>query len=256
MTPDIDLITVQRVQLLRDAPMPLHSQLSDAFRQRIASGEWPPHYRLKAEPEFAADLGVSRGTLRRALTTLIDESLLRQVQGKGTYVTSTLLEPAIAQRLSTLSEDFVSQGINTTTIVLASELTDAPIPVSRLLDIGPRQRVLRLRRLHETARGPVALTVNYVRVDLAPGLEEFDFAGHSLFQVLEADYGLQINAGRRTFSAVSATAETAELLALTAGDPVQYLEQITYLASGQPIEYSDVWINSSKAQVTSILARQ
>lgn len=242
--------------LNRDVPTALHAQISDRIRGRIASGEWPSHYRLRTEPELAEDFGVSRGTLRRALTTLIKEGLLKQAQGRGTFVTSTLLEPAIAQKLSTLSEDFASQGVEVDTEVLACHLLEAPKPVASLLDVAPGQRVMHLSRLRSTNKGAVALLDNYVRADLAPGIEKLDFADHSLFGVLENRYQLRIASGRRTFTAEAASTQVATALNLPEGAPVQYLEQVTYLADGRPIEYSDVWINSSMLRVTSILARR
>ena len=136
--------------LLRDAPASLHSQISETFRARIASGEWPAHYRLKTEPELAVELGVSRGTLRRALTTLLDEGLLRRVRGRGTYVASAIIEPAIAQRLSTLTEDFVRDGIPTESIVLDCTLTLPPKPVAALLDLPQEQSALFLARIRRT----------------------------------------------------------------------------------------------------------
>ena len=160
----------------RDAPVAIHTQISDRIRLKIASGEWPPHYRLKSEPELAHELGVSRGTLRRALSTLIEEGLLRQVRGRGTFVTSTIIEPAIAQKLSTLTEDFARQGVVTETAVIACELMDPPKPVAALLEAGVGSRVLRLVRVRSTEQGPVALLHNYVRADIAPGIEQQDAA--------------------------------------------------------------------------------
>lgn len=240
----------------RDAPIAIHAQISDAFRARIASGEWPPHYRLKSEPDLAAELGVSRGTLRRALTTLIEEGLLRQVRGRGTFVTSTTIEPAIAQRLSTLSEDFANQGVETTTRVIDCELIDPPRPLAALLEVPAGGSLLKLVRLRSTDHGPVALLFNYVRTDFAPGIEQTDFATESLFGVLENRYSLRISSARRTFSAEAASDEVAAFLAIPEGSPVQYLEQVTYLADGRPIEYSDVWIHSGHLRVTSLLSRR
>jgi GntR family transcriptional regulator len=37
-------------RLDRDAPAPLHAQVSEQIRTRIVSGDWPPHYRLRSEP--------------------------------------------------------------------------------------------------------------------------------------------------------------------------------------------------------------
>lgn len=243
-------------EIKRGLPVAIHAQISDGIRARIASGDWPAHYRLKSEPELASELGVSRGTLRRALTTLIEEGLLRQVRGKGTFVTSTTIEPAIAQKLSTLSEDFANQGIATTTTVLACELIDPPRPVAALLEVPPGGKVLKLSRLRSTADGPVVLLHNYVRTDFAPGLETVDFSTSSLFGALEGRYGLKIGSARRTFSAEAAEGDVARLLQLSPGAPVQYLEQVTYLANDRPVEYSDVWIHSGRLRMTSLLSRR
>ncbi|XTZ17782.1 GntR family transcriptional regulator [Micromonospora echinospora] len=243
-------------RLDRDAPAPLHAQVSEQIRTRIVSGDWPPHYRLRSEPELAADLGISRGTLRRALATLIRDGLLVQVRGRGTFVTSTAIEPSIAQKLNTLSEDFARQGVSYTTEVLSQRVIAAPPPLATLLDLDPGQSVLHLERLRSTTTGPVAWLVNYVRTDLAPGLDRADLADRSLFGLLENDHGLKITTGRRTFSATAATGRVADALGVPEGFPLLYLEQITYLYDGRAIEYSDVWIHSERMRVTSLLSRR
>lgn len=236
-------------------PGTLHSQISAKLRAQIAGGAWPAHHRLKPEPDLAAELGVSRGTVRRALRTLIAEGALVQVRGKGTFVTSTVVEPAIAQKLSSLAEDFADHGVPLITRVLGAELTVPPPAVASLLQSGAAEPILRLHRLRSTAEGPVALLANFVRADRAPGIETVDFTRATLFGTLADRYGLHITAGRRTFSAVSAEGELAERLELPAGSPLLHLEQVTYLTDGSPIEYSDVWIRSDRLRITSLLTR-
>jgi DNA-binding GntR family transcriptional regulator len=248
--------TIADAAINREAPVAIHAQISESIRNRIARGEWPAHYRLKSEPELAADLGVSRGTVRRALATLIQEGLLRQVRGRGTFVTSMTFEPSIAQRLSTLSEDFSAQGILFDTSVLFHGLVSPPQPVAALLDLPVSGTVFQLDRLRSTGGSAVTLLGNFVRSDLVPGIDDFDFAGASLFGTLEGHYGLKIGTARRTFSAEAATEAVAEALAVPVGAPVQYLQQVTYLADGRPIEYSDVWIQSERLKVTSLLSRR
>lgn len=239
----------------RHMPAAVHAQISDDFRARIASGEWPASYRLPSEPELASQLSVSRGTLRRALRTLIQEGLLRQVRGRGTFVTSTTIEPAIAQKLTSLSEDYTRQGVTTTTEVIDRQLVVPPAPVAALLDIPANGTVFRLYRRHVTEQGPIALLHNFVRAASVPGIEQVDFTKERLFATLEDKYSLRIASARRTFSAEPAGEAVAADLALPEGSPIQYLEQVTYLDDGQPIEYSDVWIRSDRLRVTSLLSR-
>lgn len=69
-------------------------RVSDAvattLEQRILEGSLKPGDRLPAERELAAELGVSRPSLREAIQKLASKGLLRSQQGGGTYVTGAL----------------------------------------------------------------------------------------------------------------------------------------------------------------------
>jgi GntR family transcriptional repressor for pyruvate dehydrogenase complex len=69
----------------------------DRIRERVASGEWPAGSRLPREADLAAELGLSRNSLREAVRALSLARVLEVRQGDGTYVSSLepgeLLEP-------------------------------------------------------------------------------------------------------------------------------------------------------------------
>jgi DNA-binding GntR family transcriptional regulator len=95
-----------------------------------------------------------------------------------------------------------------------------------------------------------------VRLDACPDIERVDFTLKSLFGVLEGEYGLVLASGRRTFAAQGAPPVVAEALGVSAGNPVLYLEQVTYLQDATPVEYSDVWIRSDRLKLSSLLTRE
>ena len=49
---------------------PLYAQVESILNARIAAGEWQPGHALPSEPELAQELGVSHGTVRKALDAL------------------------------------------------------------------------------------------------------------------------------------------------------------------------------------------
>jgi GntR family transcriptional repressor for pyruvate dehydrogenase complex len=65
----------------------------DKIQELIISGSWGPGDRLPKETELAAQLGLSRNSLREAVRALSQLRVLEVRQGDGTYVTS--LEPAL-----------------------------------------------------------------------------------------------------------------------------------------------------------------
>jgi DNA-binding GntR family transcriptional regulator len=244
------------VGLERRGPTPLWEQVARSFRERILSGEWPAHMKLDAEPELARRLGISRGTLRRALRPLIEEGLLVQAQGRGTFVSSTReIEPPIAERMLSLAEALERRGVAFTTQVCSVEPVVPPPRIAALLTLPPGARTIRLVRRRAVAGSTIALLVNYVRCDLCPGIETKDFGSRTLFGVVERDYGLRIEWGRRTFEAQAAPPEVAVMLEIPPGSPVIYIEQVAYLGGGVPVEYSDVWIRGDRVRLSWLLER-
>src|SRR5918993_3706091 len=65
---------------------PLYRQVRDLLVKRIAEGIWLAGQALPSEPEIAGDLGVSPGTVRKALDEMAAENLVVRRQGRGTYV--------------------------------------------------------------------------------------------------------------------------------------------------------------------------
>ena len=82
MTAQVDARTIAR-GLQPQAGEPLHRQLEAALRRLVHTGEVPPGASLPGELELAAELGMSRHTVRHALGVLAAEGLLRRQRGRG-----------------------------------------------------------------------------------------------------------------------------------------------------------------------------
>ena len=242
--------------LMRDSASPLHSQISAAMRERIRTGEWPPHYKLHAEGDLAASLNVSRGTIRRALRTLIDEGLLQQVQGRGTFVTDVRTERNYVDPLRSMAEELRAQGIHYETKVLMFTCDAPEQTVARLLDLSPSEKAWRLERVRSGTDGkPLMFLRNWISKRECPALDGGALENKSLFDVLEHDKSIRIAMGRRTLNADLADHELARVLEVDEGAPLFYVQQITYTAGDRPLEYSDVWMPASRIAMTSIVRR-
>lgn len=61
-------------------------QLYETLKAAISGGQYASGSRLPKEVEFAAELGVSRKTLRHALERLENDHLIERIRSKGTFV--------------------------------------------------------------------------------------------------------------------------------------------------------------------------
>ncbi|GGO36325.1 PLP-dependent aminotransferase family protein [Deinococcus humi] len=97
--------------------MPLSKQIYCAIRDAIESGQIPAHAKLPSWRDLAAQLGVSRGTVRLAYERLIDEQLAVGLGAAGTRVTerppssSRSVTTTEAVPMSTLFRDFSTRPV-------------------------------------------------------------------------------------------------------------------------------------------------
>lgn len=238
------------------SPEPLYQQVMRWVQEQIRSGRWPQRQKLPAEIDLAAALGISRGTLSRAVKELVVQGLLVQIHGKGTFVASADIEQPLAQRLAAFSEVLAERGIPYSTAVLRQATGEAPVEAISHLRLTPQQPVLHLSRIRLIEGEPVAYMENYVPLHLAPGLEQADFTHRGLFATLEQEYGLQLAHGHRTFEALAASEAIAVHLGVVPGAPVFYIEQVVYLADGQPVEYSEVWLRGNRFRLSALVHRE
>ena len=69
-----------------DASGPIYRQLVDQILLGIKAGALKPGQRLPTERDLAAQLGVARGTVKKAYRELADNNIVEVLQGSGTYI--------------------------------------------------------------------------------------------------------------------------------------------------------------------------
>ncbi|WGT64484.1 FadR/GntR family transcriptional regulator [Variovorax paradoxus] len=90
--------------MLAQAPRTsLADSAANSIRAEISAGRWTVGSRIPIEPQLALLLGVSRGTVREAVKTLVSRGLLEVRQGSGTYVRSGFDPAANLQKMQRAS---------------------------------------------------------------------------------------------------------------------------------------------------------
>lgn len=68
------------------SPTPIYVQVADLIAGRIEAGELQPMQPIPSEDRLTTELGVARGTVRRAVQELRDRGLVFTLPQRGTYV--------------------------------------------------------------------------------------------------------------------------------------------------------------------------
>jgi len=214
-----------------DDSQPLYQQLQRALREAIERRVLAPNDALPPERDIAADLRVSRITVRKALDGLVEEGLLVRRQGSGNFVASRI-EKNFA-KLTSFSEDMRSRGLKPRSVWL-NRAQGAVTPEEALtLRLGPGAPVYRFHRLRFADETPMCLEFATVVGTALPSLQD---VGSSLYEALERAGNRPVRALQR-LRALLLNAEQAKLLHASEGDAGLLVERVGFLRDGSAVEY-------------------
>jgi GntR family transcriptional regulator len=245
-------------QINRDSATPVYVQIVNWLTSQIVTGSWQPNHQLQSEPDLAEKLGVSRGSLRKAIGVLVARGMLEQVHGKGTYVRDTVLEHTWASRLVSMSEELNWQGIPFATEVLAQEICDPPESrIAQTLQLAPDAQVLHLLRRRFVNDDPIAVHQTFFPAGEFADLVTVDFTKKTMVtDVLEQMLGLRLAKAEHTISAISADQITGQWLGVSPGEPVIYDEHILYDDSENIVEFTKGWFRGDRMNLKTVVYRE
>lgn len=211
--------------------LPLYQQLQRALRQAIDEGAFRPAAALPAERQLAAELGISRITVRKAIDALVEEGLLVRRPGSGNFINSRI-EKNFA-KLTSFSEDMRARGREPRSDWLKrAEGLVTPEEALRLR-LSPGTRVLRFHRIRFADDAPMCL--EYATI-ASFALSSLEAVKESMYEALEASGNRPVRALQR-LSAVLLNTEQARLLQASRGDAGLCVERLGFLRDGRAVEF-------------------
>jgi GntR family transcriptional regulator len=218
---------------------PLYQQIKVLILQSLQAGEWKPGDPIPSEMELAARFRVSQGTVRKAIDELAAENLVVRRQGKGTFV-ATHAEQHVQYRFLRLmpdSGDLQSEGPAERQIIDCRR-SRASADIARPLALRTGDAVLQLRRVLSFQGAPTILEDVWLPGGPFKGLTTERLATHQgpMYALFETEFGVRMVRAEEKIRAVAADAVSAELLGVTAGEPLLSVERTAYTYNDIPME--------------------
>ena len=224
-----------------DAPaaLPMHQQISELLMREIASGRLVEGERLPPERDYAARLGTSVRTLRKALADLSDKGLLERVQGSGNYVRRNAQAESV---YSMFRLELPEGGGLPRAQVLDIARLHKPADLPAFGTAPEATRIRRLRRLNDTV-----IAVEEIWLDGAAGAIDPALLGDSLYLYYKTHLGFWITRAedRVTIGEVPGWAPAA--FTRPPGTVTGYIERLSWAQGPAPIEFSRTWFDTARA---------
>jgi GntR family transcriptional regulator len=223
--------------------MPRKSVLADRLRdellEEMTSSQLPPGTKLPTEGELATRFGVSRATVREAVTSLVEAGYVTRRHGSGSYVAERRRMPhGLDSTLSYLAM-IESAGAHAGMRVLEAVL-DQYSKLDSQLQLRQGDTVLAVERVRTADDQPVIYSRDRIPARLLKADLDLQNLHPSLFGLLSSS-GHAADHATATLRAVASTSRTAKVLGIRRGKPLLYVEEIDYDRDGTPVMLSREW---------------
>jgi GntR family transcriptional regulator len=217
---------------------PLRSaSVRDEIVRRIADGRLPKGARLPSEPELAAELSVSRATLREALQSLATEGVVHRRRGSGTFV---LERPQMASSLDLnygITAAIRAAGMKPGTREAGYRTEPATADDAEKLGVVPGTNLVVIDRVRTANDQPVVVSRDIFVGDRLQNVEhvvDLMLKG-SIYDVIQNAMGVVVDYGVATFHPIQADSQLAAKLEVPRGALLIYLWQVDYTTDGTPV---------------------
>ncbi|KKB74352.1 GntR family transcriptional regulator [Bacillus glycinifermentans] len=235
--------------LNNDSSKPLYVQLKQIISDDIKRGIYSPSEKLPAENELCEIYNVSRITVRKAISDLVEEGYLTRQQGKGTFVKSPKMKRELVA-VNGYSEYMMSTGKTPRHKVISAEKKAAPRHIAKRLQLPPESPVLELKRILFNDDMPFTFDITHYPLSRFPDIDRFISDSVSMHHILKTEYQVSPAYNTKLLNVVFAKAEDSKHLACDIGDALFEIDKVAYGAEDDPIYCSLFLMHTNRVTFT------
>lgn len=217
---------------------------------QISRGQLRPGERLGAERDLAVALGVSRSTVRQALSALADAGVVRRVPGRGggTFVRQNKLDRDLSQVVG-VPALLRRQGMTAGSQIVSTGLAAADEATAAALELAPGDYVIDVVRIRLADGIPLSLEHVWLPAQRFAGLLDLPLGG-SLYELLQEHYGTVPGEALEHIEVVAAADDEASILGVERGASLLSITRTTKDADGAVFESSHDLFRADRTVIT------
>ena len=227
-------------------PLPKYHQIYLVLCEQLQEGKFDAG--LPGELALMQQFAVARVTVRRALSQMAEEGLIKREPGRGTRPLRSDGADKLGKsshashlggqqaRLTGLLENLVTMGLRTSVKVLSVQHLKAPKDVGEKLQLANGAMVQKAERVRSTREGPVSLITTWVPESIAHGFGRRELSQKPILVLLE-EAGVIVGRAEQTISARLADVEMARHLDVPVGSALLAVRRLIYDDQEKPVQW-------------------
>lgn len=203
-----------------------YEKIVEEIKKDIKNGRYQKG--LPSERDLAKQFETSRGTIRKVIDLLKEESVVNSARGSGTYLNRRPINQELNSVYS-LSEDMNRMNRSLTTEILDYKLIHINKEVAIKMGVEEGELVYYIKRLRYIDEDPCILEENYLLAKIYNGIEIEKLVNSSLYAYLEEKYNNSFSESYEEFSAIVADEKIKKLFNLKKESAVIQIDRTSYV---------------------------
>ncbi|OQX93228.1 MAG: hypothetical protein B6I17_03630 [Tenericutes bacterium 4572_104] len=220
---------------------PFYIQIRDDILEKIETNYWKEGDLIPPEMELAKSYGVSRVTIRKAISYLVKENYLKRIAGFGTYVLQNRPSLHNFTLIQSFTNEMREMGLPSKTLTASVEKIEATPKLAEIFNINIGDTLVNLKRTRGS-KVPILFSDTY----LLPYIEipnDKNILYGSLYEFL-AKNNIFFSKFEEYVGAVPLTIRLKEILKITDDSPILRRKRYSFDEENKLIEYTETFYNS------------
>ncbi|HEM6338853.1 TPA: trehalose operon repressor [Streptococcus suis] len=217
--------------------MKKYQEIYNDLKEKIRTNLYPAGASLPTEQQLQEEYGVSRDTVRKALSILTEGGLIQKVQGRGSMVLKQEVLNFPVSGLTSYQELTNSLQLSTQTQVVSLDLVTVNSSLASLTGFEPFSKVWKVVRTRSIDGKISVVDTDYLLVDVVPELTK-EVAEHSIYEFLEGQLGLDISYAQKEITVEPTSREERELMK-SQDDYLVLIKSRVFLGDTQQFQYTE-----------------
>ena len=205
-----------------DYKMPIYLQLREIIRNKIEEGEYLPGTAIPSENKLAETFGINRLTIRNAVDALVNEGLLRRVQGKGVFVVGKKNELSIEEHAGFVGSSFENDPRISIKELQKSE-REAGNKYANLFGLEVEDEIYYIRQMHSINNAETSIEEFFIPKNILPSLDVINSSVFTFRDILSF-YGIKLKKMTQSLRIIKGSAKVRKMLNVPEGVAIMHLE--------------------------------
>jgi len=224
------------------------------LKELIVNKKIKPGEKIPSESQLTKKFNVSRNTVRRAITMLINEGLVNSIHGKGVFILENSSPSFSIGGLQSFEEASKKNNLKYKTIIHSFEIIKTDKNLAKKTTFPLNTKLYKIKRIRNIDNENIILDVNYFNYEIIKGLNKI-IAKKSIYDYVENNLKLNIAGAKKVLSVEKIEACEKNLLDLDNNELVAIIKNFVYLDNGVLFEYTESKHRYDKFSFTSYVRR-